>query len=84
MRPFPCQLIGSLSIDVFVFSFDEQCSFDVALSQRRSQDSLLLASRSSVGEYPGNEVGVVASSFMQPALGFRAWMCRPEGVTKLN
>ena len=28
----------------FAFSFDEQCSFDVALSQRRSQDSFLLVS----------------------------------------
>ena len=34
-------------------------SFDDALSQRRSQDSLLLVCRSSFGENPGNEVGVV-------------------------
>ena len=34
-------------------------SFDDALSQRRSQDSLLLVRRSSFGENPGNEVSVV-------------------------
>ena len=33
-------------------------SFDDALSQRRSQDSLLLVRRSSFGENPGNEVSV--------------------------
>ena len=34
-------------------------SFDDALFQRRSQDSLLRVCRNSFGENPGNEVGVV-------------------------
>ena len=44
---------GALSRSHLTFSFDD------ALSQRRSQDSLLLVCRSSFGENPGNEVGVV-------------------------
>ena len=62
------------------------------MSQRRSQDSLLLVFRSSFGE-TGNEVGVVfaksviptgGDKFYESELGYRAYgQCGPEGVTEL-
>ena len=52
-KPFPPPPPPALSRSHLTFSFDD------ALSQRRSQDSLLLVCRSSFGENPGNEVSVV-------------------------